>query len=120
MSYGPVQVFTGGAIASGASTGTYIDLGGKTFSRMSVQFPTMSTAAVCALWGSTTASGTYKPIYQLVPSTATVAYQAVALATATSGGWATFDAPPFQFVKFVASDTVGGGVTGGFTIVLSD
>ncbi len=120
MARGPVQVFSGGAIASGASTGTYIDMGDKSFNRMAVQFPAMSTAAVCAVWGSTEAAGTYKPVYQIVPSTATVAYQAVALATATSGGWASFEAVPFRYIKFVASDVVSGGVAGGFTIVVKD
>mgnify|MGYP001567935091 CR=1 FL=1 len=120
MSSGPIQVFSGGgAIASGASTGTYIDLGGKSFTKMSVLFPSMSTGAALTLRGAATAAGTYGTVFQLVPSTSTVAYQALTVATTTSGGWATFDAPPFQFIKFVASDVVSGGVAG-FTIAVQD
>lgn len=119
MGYGPVQVFSGvGAIASAASTGTYVDLGGKSYAKLAVQFPTMSTAAALTVYGATASDGTFLPVHERV-NTAPVQYQALTIATSTSGAWAVLEPLPFRYVKFVASATVTDGVAG-FTIVAQD
>lgn len=114
MSYGPMQTYYAG-IASGASTSSYIDLGGKSYTKLAVNYVTMSTGALVSVYGSPTATGTFLQVNQLVPSTATVAYQALQIATSVSGsGWAVFDAPPFRYLEFITSAVVSGGVS--FTI----
>jgi hypothetical protein len=117
MSYGPKQVFTGGVIASAASTGTHIDLGTKSYSRLFVKLPTMSTGAACTLYGSTDATSFY-PVYERV-NTAPVQFQAIVVQTNTSGGFADLGQVPFRYVKFAASATVTDG-SGSFTIVCQD
>jgi hypothetical protein len=117
MSYGPVQVFYTG-IASGASTSSFIDLGGKSFNRFSVNAVTMSTAAMLTVYGCDTDTGTYGPIYQKVYSTATSAYLSTTVGTNTSGGWCVLDAPPVRYIKFVTSAVVSGGVS--ITVIGSD
>ncbi len=113
MTWGPKQVFsTTSGIGSAASTSSYIDLGDKTYSKMAVKYPTsMSTGAALAVYGCDTSTGTFLPVYERV-NTAPVQYQALVVATNTSGGWAVFDAPPFRYVQFCASATVtdGGGI----------
>lgn len=116
MSYGPVKVFNVG-IASGASTSSMLDLG-KSHTRIAVGYVTMSTGALVSVYGADTATGTVKPIVTLVPSTATVAYQSLQIPTSTSGSWVHFDAVPFQYLKFVTSDVVSGGVS--FTVLARD
>ncbi len=118
MSYGPKQVFTGGPIPSAASTGTYIDLGSKTYTKMAVKFPSMSTGGVLTIYGCETATGTFKPIQERV-NTVTVQYQNVIIPTSVSGSWAVVEAPPFQFVKFVSDVTVTDGVAG-ITVIVQD
>lgn len=117
MGYGPIQVFTGGAIASAASTGAAIDLGGKSFSKVFVRLPTMSTGAACTLYGSTDNS-TFGPLYERV-NTAPVQFQTMVVATNTSGGFAELGAIPFRYIKFAASATVTDG-SGSFTVVCMD
>lgn len=116
MSYGPVKVFSVG-IASGASTSSYMDLG-KSNTRMAVKYVTMSTGCVVSVFGSESATGTYLPVFQLVPSTATVALQAVQIATGASGGWGVIEAVPFQYIQLVTTAVVSGGVS--FTVLTSD
>ena len=118
MSYGPKQVFTGGVIASAASTGAAFDLGDKSYTKMAVKYPTMSTAAMLTVYGASSSDGTYAPVHERV-NTAPVQYQAVTVATSTSGAWAVLDAPPFRYVKFVASATVTDG-SGQITLILQD
>lgn len=107
MPHGPKQVFST-TIASGASTSTHIDMGNKSFRQMSVYYGTMSTGAALTVYGSTDAASFY-PVHERV-NTAPVQYQALTVATSTSGAWAVFQAPPFRYVKFVASAVVSGGV----------
>lgn len=118
MPYGPKQVFTGGVIASAASTGTFIDFGEKTFTKMAVKFPSMSTAAMLTLFGCDTSGGTYAPVLERV-NTAPVQHQTMTIATSTSGAWVQFDMPPLRYLKFAASATVTDG-SGAFTIVVQD
>lgn len=112
MSHGPKQVFTtASGIASGTSTSSSIDFGTKTYTKMAVLYPTsMSTGAMLTVFGSTDDSAFYT--VQERVNTAPVQYQALTIATGTSGSWAVFDAPPFRYLKFAASATVtdGGGV----------
>lgn len=117
MGYGPVQVFTGGVIASAASTGTHIDMGGKSFAKWAVKFPTMSTGAALTIYGSADGSS-FAPAHERV-NTAPVQYQVMTIATSVSGSWAVMDALPFRYVKFAASATVTDG-SGSITIVAQD
>lgn len=117
MSYGPIQVFYTG-IASGASTSSYIDFGGKSYPRWAVNAVTMSTAAQLAVWGCDTATGTYFPVRERDLNTATSGYQTMIVPTSTSGAWAVFNAPPFRYVQFIASAVVSGGVS--ITVLGSD
>lgn len=116
MSQGPVQVYSVG-IASGASTSSYVDLGGKSYTKLAVNAVTMSTGAAITVYGCDTATGTYYPILERV-NTAPVQHQAVTIATTTSGGWAMLEPMPFRYVQFITSAVVSGGVS--FTILAQD
>lgn len=116
MSYGPIQYFYTG-IASGASTSSYVDFGGKSFSRYAINVVTMSTGAAVTIYGAASAAGTYYPIAERV-NTAPVQHQALTIATTTSGQWVMFDNLPFQYVKFITSAVVSGGVS--FSIQAAD
>lgn len=108
MSYGPVQVFAG-TLASGASTVTSINLGGKAFSKVFVELSTMSTAAAFDVYGSTDGT-TFRPVFERV-NTAPVQYQTLTVASAVGagGGIAPLD-PGYQYVQFRASAVVSGGL----------
>lgn len=118
MSYGPKQVFTC-AMASAASTSSYIDTGDKSYNYMALKFPTMSTAAAISVYGCETTTGTFKPIFQRNPATSSVQYQAITIPTSVSGGWGVFDAPPFRYLQFIASATVTNGIDQ-ITLLASD
>ncbi len=117
MTYGPIKVFTCG-IASGASTSSYIDLGGKSFGRLAVNTNSMSTTAQLAVWGCDTATGTFFPILERVQNTASSGYNTFVVPTSTSGAWAVFEAPPFRYIEFISSAVVSGGVS--ITVIGSD
>lgn len=116
MSYGPIQYFYAG-IASGASTSSYVDLGGKSFTRYAINVVTMSTGAAVTIYGATSAAASYYPINERV-NTAPVQHQPLTIATTTSGNWVMFDNLPFQYVKFITSAVVSGGVS--FVIQAAD
>jgi len=114
---GHTQKFEAGT-ASGASTSSWIDTGGRPFFKMAVHYVTMSTGAMVTVWGSDSPSvdsGTFYPVASQVPGTATVAYNNLTVATTTSGGWGVFDAPPHRYLKFTTSAVVSGGVS--FTVI---
>lgn len=117
MSYGPNQVFSCG-IASGASTSSFIDLGGKSFTRLSIKSVTMSTGAMITIYGCDTSTGTFGPVYEKVANTLTSAYSSLTVGTATSGGWCVVQAPAHQYLKFITSAVVSGGVS--ITVIGSD
>lgn len=116
MSYGPKQVFTCG-IASGASSSSFIDLGDKSYSQMSVYFSTMTTATVMTVYGAIASAATYFPISERV-NTSTVQYQPITIATAASGTWCSLPALPARFIKFVGAETIVGGST--LTVIAQD
>ncbi|UCG54701.1 MAG: hypothetical protein JSV32_00325 [Dehalococcoidia bacterium] len=117
MPYGPTQKFEVG-IASGASTSSYMDTGGRYFKKMALHYVTMSTGAMVTVYGSDSSDGTYLPISVQVPGTSTVAYNNLTVATSVSGGWGMFDGPPHRYLQFVTSAVVSGGVS--FTIIAND
>jgi hypothetical protein len=117
MTYGPIQVFQVG-IASGASTSSTIDLGGKSFNRLAVNAVTMSTGAMLTVYGSDTSTGTFNPVYQKVVNTAASAYLSLTVGTAASGGWCQIDAPPMRYIQLITSAVVSGGVS--ITVIGSD
>lgn len=116
MSYGPCQVFYVGT-ASGASTSSYLDLAGKSYTRFAVNAVTMSTGAAITVYGSPTATGTYYPINDRV-NTATAQYATIIISTSTSGSWAMLPAMPFQYLQFITSAVVSGGVS--YTVLAYD
>lgn len=107
MSYGPVKVFSG-SIASGASTLTSVELGGKAWSRVYVDVGTMSTAAALDVFQSTDGA-TFVPVFERV-ATAPVQYQTLTVASgvATSGGRVPLDVQG-PYVQFRASAVISGG-----------
>lgn len=109
MSYMPSKVFTG-TIASGASTVTSIDISGQSYSRVFAQIGTMSTNAALSVYGSIDNSD-FRPIYERV-NTASVQWQAIVVATATTGGIVSLnDVAGVRYVQFRASAVVSGGCT---------
>lgn len=117
MSNGPCQVFYTGA-ASGASLSSYLDFGGKSYTKFAVNYATMSTGAVVTVYGAASASGTYKQVNVRV-NTSTAQYAALQIPSSVSGsGWAVFDSVPFQYVKFGTDAVVSGGVS--YTVLAYD
>ncbi len=113
--YAPKRVVTL-AIASGASTSSWFDLGDMKYSKMAVNIPTMSTGYVVGVYGCATSAGTFLPVHERV-NTAPVQYQALTIATSTSGAWAVLDCPPHQFLQFCTTATVDGGAS--VTVIFS-
>lgn len=115
MSYGPIKVFST-TIASGASTATLtLD---KCYSRVFVDVTvSMSTAAAIAINESGDGT-TYVPTYERV-NTATMQYQAIAIAT--NIGASTGRAPvniSGPYIQFAASAVVSGGTV--LKVICSD
>jgi hypothetical protein len=110
MSYGVTQKFEVGA-ASGASTSSYMDTGGRAFRHMALKYVTMSTGAMVTVYGSDASDGTYLPVRVQEPGTSTVAYNNLTVATGVSGGWGMFEAPPHRYLQFITSAVVSGGVS---------
>jgi hypothetical protein len=109
MSYLPSKVFTG-TIASGASTATSIDISGQSYSKVFAQLSTMSTGAAVSVYGSADNSD-FRPVYERV-NTATVQWQAVVIATATTAGLIELNGVAgIPYVQFRASATVVDGCT---------
>ena len=118
MSWGPTQYWEC-YTASGASTSSYIDVGYRSFSRFAVRYVTMSTGALVSVYGCNTPDGTFLPINDFQPNTATAGvYVPLTIGTNVSGGWGVFPAPPFRYLKFITSAVVSGGVS--YTIQGSD
>lgn len=117
MSYGPVLKWQVG-IASGASSSSIIDLGGKSFTKMAVNYATMSTGMVLSVFGAINSTTTYSLINQLIANTATVVYQPLQIATAVTAGWAMFNAPPFNYIQLVGTGVVSGGAS--FNVLFFD
>jgi hypothetical protein len=112
--YGLVQKFEA-QTASGASTSSYIDTGGRPFSKMALRYVTMSTGALVTVYGCDTSDGTYLPVAVAEPGTAAAGYNNITVATSVSGGWGVFDAPPHRYLQFITSAVVSGGVS--FTVI---
>lgn len=110
MSYGPCPVFTG-SIASGATTCTSINLGGKAYSRVFVELGTMSTNSIVSVYGSSDGSD-FKPVFERVPNTTSVQWQAIQLTTAVVGGIAPVnDLSGIAYAQFRATAVISGGCT---------
>lgn len=117
MGYGPTQKWEA-QTASGASTSSSIDLGGRYCKKLALHYVTMSTGAMVTVLGSDSLTGTFLPISAQVPGTATVAYNNLTVATTVSGGWGVFDGPPHRYLQFITSAVVSGGVS--FTVIGND
>jgi len=107
--YPPLGQATSLTIASAASTSSSLDLGAAGWSRLVVTYATMSTNAALQVQGSADDS-TYKNVHVLVPNSSTAQFQPLTVATSVSGtGYAVFQAPPFRYVRFVASAAIDNG-----------
>ena len=96
-------------IANAAATSTAVDLTQAGWGRLAVTYASFSTGAALQVQGSVDNS-TFRDVFTLVPTSSAAQYQPLTIATATSGGFAVFAAPPFRYVRFVASaamDTSG-------------
>lgn len=105
MSYGPNQTASL-IIASGASTSSYTDFGGRSCTYMAVYH---TAGFALNVYGSTDGTSFY-PVHERV-NTAPVQYQALTVTTSTSGSWAHFLAPAVRYVQFAATATVANGTT---------
>lgn len=115
MAYGPMKVFSG-AIASGAATGAVVTLD-KSYSKVFVQVPSMSTAATLSVWGST--DGTvFNPVLERV-NTAPVQFQATDVTTGVVTGGVILPMDiGFPYVQFRTGAVVSGGVA--IKVICSD
>ncbi len=109
MSYGPVLVFSG-SIASGATTCTSVYLGGKSYSRVYLDVPTLSTSAALDVFQSIDGT-TFTPVYERV-NTAPVQYQTLTVASGigSSSGRVPLDVQG-PYLQFRAATTIGNGCT---------
>lgn len=107
MSYGPVKVFTA-SIASGASTLTSIDVS-KSYSRIFIELPTMSTATTFDVFTSSDGT-TFRPVFERV-NTAPVQYQALTIQSGVgaNGGIAEL-ITPIRYIQLRGAAVVSGGV----------
>lgn len=105
MSYSPIQKASL-VIASGASTSSFCDFGGRAGSYMAVYH---TAGFQLNVYGSDDGT-TFVPVHERV-NTAPVQYQALSVATTTSGTWAQFVCPAVRYVQFAATATVANGTT---------
>lgn len=100
--------------ASGASTSSAFDTGGRQVTKIAINYATMSTATIVEVWASdsaTIASGTFHPVKVSDVNTAAAEHNALRIATATSGTfWTVLDDLPFRHFKLVTTAVVSGGV----------
>lgn len=108
MAFGFTQQFEVG-IASGASTSSTLDTGGRAFDTLAVKYEDMSTGAAVALYGANTSTATFLPISWKDQDAAT--YNALNIATSVSGGWGVLPCPPHRYIQFITSAVVSGGVS---------
>ncbi len=102
------QLLGSPAIASGASTSSALDLGTAGWGRLAANYTAAATAAALSIQGSVDNS-TFKNVFNLVPTSSAAQYQALVVATSTSGGYAVFTAPPFRYIRFIASAVIDDG-----------
>lgn len=105
MSYGPIQT-TSLVIASGASTSSYWDLGGKSCTYFTVYH---TAGAELNLFGSSDGT-TFKQVMERV-NTAPVQYQSMIIGSAHSGFWVQNICPALRYVQFAATAAVANGTT---------
>lgn len=107
------------ATASGASTSSGLDTGGRSYSKLAVHYVTMSTGAEVTVWGSNgdkQTSGTFYQIAVQEVNTASSAFNTLTIGTAASGSWAVLDVSlPHRYLQFTTSAVVSGGVS--FTVM---
>jgi hypothetical protein len=105
MSYGPIQQASL-VIASGASTSSHYDFGGKSGTYLCVYH---TAGFSLDLFGSNDGT-TFGRLFERV-NTAPVQYQTMIVGSNTSGGWAQMICPSVRYVKFAATGTVADGTT---------
>jgi hypothetical protein len=105
VSYGPIQQTTV-TIASGTSTSSGTDFGGKSGSYMTVYH---TAGFALNVFGSSDGTN-YYPVHERV-NTAPVQYQALSIASSTSGAWAQIVCPAVRYVAFAATATVANGTS---------
>jgi len=107
-------------IASGTSTSSGINLT-RSWEKVSVVIPTMSTSAQIVVQVSPNSGTSFFNLFAIVPNTATVQANAISIASGVGANGGVVEllgaGAAAPFLRFVASDTVGGGV--GFKIICS-
>lgn len=117
MSHGPIAVYTD-TIASGASTSAGINIA-RAWKTVWLQVGTMSTGVNLNVHGKATSSGDYYPVYHPAINSSTVTTNSfvVAASVGTLGGMVAMPSG-FQYMRFVGTGVVSGGVT--FKAICSD
>ncbi len=96
-------------MSAAAATSTAVDLTQAGWTRLAVTYASFSTGAALQVQGSVD-NTTFLNVHTLVPNSSAAQYQPLVIATSTSGSYAVFQAPPFRYVRFIASaapDTSG-------------
>ena len=112
------KVFTD-SIASGASTSGGVVIGANRYGRVAVQVGTMSTAAAIGVQATMDGSTFYNVFHPTINS-ATVATPQMYIASGvgTNGGITVLPVGGHEYIRFVASAVVSGGVQ--FKVICSD
>lgn len=93
-------------IASGASTSSYADFGGRSLKYMAVYH---TAGGAVDILGSDDGA-TFTRLFERV-NTAPVQYQTMIIGSAQSGVWVQNIAPPVRYIQFAATGTVANGTT---------
>lgn len=118
MGHGALSVFST-TIASGASTSGGISLA-RAWNKIFVQVGTMSTAAAISVQVSPDTGTTWYDLFHSTVQSATVATPKVFIASGvgTNGGTTPLPAGGLNYVRFLATAVVSGGVA--FKLICSD
>ena len=105
------QVFSV-VIASGASTSTDVDLGGRGWMKVAVQLPTMSTGVAISVQNSIDAGSTFYNVFHPSVNSTTVATNkyVISALVGDNGGVVGIPADGLMRVRLVGGAVVSGGV----------
>lgn len=119
MSYGTFKVYPVVSVASGASTSSDLNLGGRAWSRVGVRIGTMSTGMQVMVQNSVNEGSSYYYVYNRPINSATVACATFSIVAIANGGYVTLpNDTPLAHIRFVLTGVVSGGVS--FAVVCSD
>ena len=121
MSHGPLSVFTGITVASGASTSGEVDLA-RAWKTVYLDIGTMSTGMAVGIWAAHALAadgGVYRPVYHPTINSATVATSQFLISGVVGTNGGTVPIPNgFRYFKVVLTGVVSGGAL--FKAICSD